>query len=306
MKKKTAVALITAICIGNSLTAFAAPETMPDGTIFDAEYYAQTNPDVAASLGTDKNVLLQHYITFGINEGRLPYAPGTEQAAASINVENTTAANTVTGMTPTEVLVFLEAGCKYPEFMLTGSRPIKAVEWRIGNDNRRWEYGTDLYSYDNTGNIISISQDGTYTYDAQGRMIRYVDGWIGLEFDINYDIQGRIKNIVMDNGWETFNLKYNEQGLLISMDSSSRKYRYGYDVQGKLIWSTRSYPNQNKRWDYNYDEYGQLIKISESYTDGSYNAVTDSIYSYDTQGRMICEIRYLNGDPTTQIDYIYE
>ena len=36
----------------NSLTVFAAPETMPDGTVFDAEYYAQTYPDVANAVGT--------------------------------------------------------------------------------------------------------------------------------------------------------------------------------------------------------------------------------------------------------------
>lgn len=37
---------------------------------FDANYYASVNPDVAAALGTDAATLLNHYLTFGIKEGR--------------------------------------------------------------------------------------------------------------------------------------------------------------------------------------------------------------------------------------------
>lgn len=38
--------------------------------VFDANYYATTYPDVTAAVGTDANKLLQHYIAFGIAEGR--------------------------------------------------------------------------------------------------------------------------------------------------------------------------------------------------------------------------------------------
>lgn len=38
---------------------------------FDAAAYAAANPDVAATLGTDATVLLQHYLTIGYREGRL-------------------------------------------------------------------------------------------------------------------------------------------------------------------------------------------------------------------------------------------
>lgn len=63
---------------GNVLTADAAPKMMIDGKIFDAEFYAQTYPDVMAALGTDENALYRHYQTNGISEGRSPYAPGTD------------------------------------------------------------------------------------------------------------------------------------------------------------------------------------------------------------------------------------
>ena len=39
-------------------------------TLFDAKYYAETYPDIVTVLGNDANVLFNHYITSGINEGR--------------------------------------------------------------------------------------------------------------------------------------------------------------------------------------------------------------------------------------------
>ncbi len=60
------------ICSGFSV--LATEKTMPDGQVFDAEFYAANNPDVVAALGTDESVLYQHYVNFGQQEGRLPYA----------------------------------------------------------------------------------------------------------------------------------------------------------------------------------------------------------------------------------------
>ena len=63
--------VFTVIC--GSAWAFAAPETMSDGNVFDAEYYAEQNPDVVAVVGADKNALYQHYLTCGMFEGRAAY-----------------------------------------------------------------------------------------------------------------------------------------------------------------------------------------------------------------------------------------
>ena len=60
------------------LSALAAPEVMPDGNVFDAQYYADNNPDVVNALGRDKTVLYQHYLLCGKAEGRLPYDPSVE------------------------------------------------------------------------------------------------------------------------------------------------------------------------------------------------------------------------------------
>lgn len=74
MRKTVCMVMAVTIALISSVTAFAAPETMADGTIFDAEYYAQNNPDIAAIYGTDKESLFQHYTMYGKAEGRQAYA----------------------------------------------------------------------------------------------------------------------------------------------------------------------------------------------------------------------------------------
>ncbi|MCR5128919.1 MAG: hypothetical protein K6B69_12555 [Lachnospiraceae bacterium] len=76
MKRGLATIVLIGTVAATPLMAFAAPETMPDGGVFDADYYAQNNPDVVAALGSDGGVLYQHYSLFGKSEGRLPYAAG--------------------------------------------------------------------------------------------------------------------------------------------------------------------------------------------------------------------------------------
>lgn len=108
MKEKLvkAIAAISATMMLFGMTAFAAPKTMSDGGTFDPEYYAQQNPDVVAALGTDENVLYQHYLNNGKAEGRLPYATEETSVAAtatrtrkyvfnSVDVKNTDARNTL-------------------------------------------------------------------------------------------------------------------------------------------------------------------------------------------------------------------
>jgi len=76
MKRKwILIGLLSALMLQTSMTAFAAPKKMSDGTVFDAEYYANTYPDVKAIIGTNEQNLYMHYKMFGKNEGRLPVAP---------------------------------------------------------------------------------------------------------------------------------------------------------------------------------------------------------------------------------------
>ena len=92
MKKKhrclSAAVFFLFLAVLLPIRAMAAPEQMPDGNVFDAEYYAQQNPDVVAALGTDPALLYQHYLLCGQAEGRLPYAAeiGPDYAQARIKV----------------------------------------------------------------------------------------------------------------------------------------------------------------------------------------------------------------------------
>lgn len=89
MKKSLFAIMAATMVLSSSLTVSAAPETMPDGTIFDAEYYAQNNPDVTAVLGTDRDALYQHYATCGKAEGRQAYEEidNTTTSAGSVLLE---------------------------------------------------------------------------------------------------------------------------------------------------------------------------------------------------------------------------
>lgn len=55
-----------AMMLGSSLSVSAAGL----GDVFDAEYYADTYADVKAVFGDDADALFQHYLTYGISEGR--------------------------------------------------------------------------------------------------------------------------------------------------------------------------------------------------------------------------------------------
>lgn len=80
MRKKIAALFMAVITVaGSSTSVYAAPVRMADGTVFDAEYYAQNNPDVVAVLGTDATVLYQHYQNYGKAEGRKAYDENSAQ-----------------------------------------------------------------------------------------------------------------------------------------------------------------------------------------------------------------------------------
>lgn len=74
MRKRILAGIMALLCVVSSTTVYAAPEMKPDGTVFDAEYYAETYPDLKAAFGNDANALYNHYVMFGRAEGRQPAA----------------------------------------------------------------------------------------------------------------------------------------------------------------------------------------------------------------------------------------
>lgn len=85
MKKKLLAVMMVTMALSSSMTAFAAPKTMKDGTVFDADYYAQQNPDVVAVYGTNSNALYSHYTTHGKSEGRMSHMNDTSHIVAPVD-----------------------------------------------------------------------------------------------------------------------------------------------------------------------------------------------------------------------------
>ena len=54
------------------INAFASPLSMPDGTVFDPVFYADSNPDLKMAYGYNGGALWKHYTTCGRAEGRAP------------------------------------------------------------------------------------------------------------------------------------------------------------------------------------------------------------------------------------------
>lgn len=94
MKKKLFIlSTVITLALSSSITVCAQPQIMPDGVVFDAEYYAQTNPDVVAVFGTDANMLYLHYTQYGKAEGRLSVSPNTDLIAITAQQTNATEGN---------------------------------------------------------------------------------------------------------------------------------------------------------------------------------------------------------------------
>lgn len=67
-RKNVIAALGFSLCLASaSITANAATLST---SVFDPSYYYNSNPDLQAAYGYDENALLNHYLTFGLKEGR--------------------------------------------------------------------------------------------------------------------------------------------------------------------------------------------------------------------------------------------
>lgn len=284
MKKTFAMILTAAVVLGSSLTAFAAPERMPDGGVFDAEYYAQNNPDVEAVIGTDKDALYNHYLFCGRNEGRQPYEPGTEQSVpAFVPVENRTSGTTVAEAV---IYGFTSTGALPRIYMLTDSRPIREhLQTASGySEDRDIKYDAQgipdsIFRYDAEGKLDTIDKDREFEFDEKGKLIQL--------------------------GSMTYH--YDKQGFLIKTTLFDSVDEYGYNEQNKIAWVTRKSDSEVYGKDeYTYDELGRLIKY-EYHSDSYYYKSLGHLFNYDEQGRLIGLTYIKDGIPTGQtVTYMYE
>lgn len=72
MKKNTVRRFLAAVLSGTMIVSMGMMASAAElKNLFDASYYAQTNPDLAAAVGTDKAALYQHFMTNGIATRRV-------------------------------------------------------------------------------------------------------------------------------------------------------------------------------------------------------------------------------------------
>lgn len=67
-KTRTVLSLTLAMAMLGGTALNASAVELRD--LFDAEYYAERHADVKAALGTDPDVLFDHYVNYGVKEGR--------------------------------------------------------------------------------------------------------------------------------------------------------------------------------------------------------------------------------------------
>ena len=68
--------LLMAITITYKDEVRAQKNLMPDGTYFDAEYFADTNPNIASYFGSDEDTLFKYYSRYGRMQGMKAYDDG--------------------------------------------------------------------------------------------------------------------------------------------------------------------------------------------------------------------------------------
>ena len=343
MKRKLALSMITTVMVlSSSITALAAPEPLQvngETILFDYEYYAENNADVVAIYGMDKDALALHYVTSGLNEGRLPYAPGTDISAYQQALEKKT--------------------LKKKEYYKNG-----VLEWERFYDEQENEiryvgkggYWKD-YTYDNMGNLIreidSTSIGKEYIYDNHGNQIKELTIANGetksssyppskYEYDsrgkkikqIEYNVDG---SVLME--WD---YSYDSYGNLIKEDHHSLNgayssvHQYYYDSHGneiQSIWTLDAVhlgaSGVERGIEYNYGSQGNLIKRTEygkpflgmamqgavSYSfdsstrtfvpdpNGVFYIIATQKFSYDSWGNLIRLTRYTGSE--TSSTYIW-
>jgi uncharacterized protein YkwD len=141
-----ALALAAAVCLAPA-KAEAAPEIMPDGTVFDGEYYAENNPDVVAAMGTDTAALYAHYQVCGKTEGRLATAASADGFDAAYYAAKYPQVAAVMG-TDANMLFFHYAVCgktegRFPNQAAENGKPAAAASTTAATDN-----STNVNTYD--------------------------------------------------------------------------------------------------------------------------------------------------------------
>ena len=288
MKRKiTAPIFAAALLLSNGITAFAAPEVINVGgvrTVFDAEYYASANPDVAAVIGTDRDALVQHYTAYGKAENRPAYAPDTD-------------VNALLGKKKRKSETVMSSDGRleeYKEYDKHGN---------LLSQTHAYDGKTDTITYINTyeehDNVLTVTTTGTF---SNGRT------WLDSISTCTYDAQGNLLSRTYSDGYKikgyTYTYTYDAQGNVMSRTVISPQGEIRtYDKQGNDVsLTTPDGETIDLSPYYTYDEHGNLLSYTDPRGFYSYN----NTYTYDAQGNVLSRVKTTDGGYTGTETYTYD
>lgn len=167
MKKRSLLTALAVMLLGYSVPVCAAPQYMADGAVFDADWYLEQNPDIAAAYPADvsADTLYQHFVTYGSKEGRTPYD------AASFD--------------PANVLPYQGTDPAQPDITPVSSYNKDAQNYRWYSD-RNWNWAAPVKSYLYENHLGGVTR------------VEYTDNKIIVEdYDSRYHLRSA-RNIPME------------------------------------------------------------------------------------------------------------
>lgn len=176
MKKVLIIITSLVLTLGCSVCVYAAPKTMKNGDIFDAEVYAALYPDVVAVYGTSESKLYSHYQKYGKKEGRIAYIPAPTVPAATLVATPATVATTEQQQVINSLLAYLKNPVQNPVtlsrsfFVDTSFSPVSA---------------------DFESTIVSALRNAGYTLTPSIKVVNGVRAWDGVIYSVTiYNIKG--------------------------------------------------------------------------------------------------------------------
>lgn len=237
LEKILSILLAGTVLLDCGLTVNAAPVMMADGTYFDAEYYAQNNPDVVSVLGTDATVLYNHYVNNGKTEGRAPYNTAFD---ISTLVDTATYAATIDATLRETDSSYLELKTALPGSYITfgtyeqdnnkknGQEPI---EWLVLENDGESLFVLSKYVLD--GQPYSTAY-GENTWDAYPVTWEhcYLRTWLNSTFlttAFSTGEQARINTSFVDNTLPEEAYRFSDEPLTGGNHTLDRVYILSYD-----------------------------------------------------------------------------
>ncbi len=180
MKKVLIIITSLVLTLGCSVSVYAAPKTMKNGDIFDAEVYAALYPDVVAAYGTSESKLYRHYQKYGKKEGRIAYIPTPTVPAATPAATPVAIPATVATTEQQQVINSLLAYLKNPV-----QNPVTL--------SRAFFVNTSFspVSADFESSIVSALRNAGYTLTPSTKVVNGVRAWDGVVYSVTtYSIKG--------------------------------------------------------------------------------------------------------------------